>query len=172
VSKFSVLPLVGDHLGTLQDDRTQTWRWQDWTTMYGLPIAAAVSCGVFNVQLQGISEIVGGLSILAGFLFGLVVFVFQLRLQVTNDPRVAPHGRLPRLIDQLFANVSYAVLVGLLTTGTAIAASATRTPDPSGNLLAVNRWWSAVLVFLFFHLMLLLAMALRRTRAAYLELRR
>lgn len=172
-SKFSVMPLIGDHLGTLQDDRTRTWRWQDWAVLYGLPLAAAVPMAVYGVELQGIGEVVGGLSILAGFLFGLVIFVFQLRLQVTHDPRVAPQGRLPRLLDQLFANVSYAVLVGLVTAAAAIAASATRSVNPAtGDLMAVNRWWSAALVYLFAHLLLLLAMALRRTRAAYRELRR
>lgn len=173
-SKFSVRPVIRDHLDTLQDERTGNRRWQDRATLYGFPAAAGVTIAFFGVELQGIGEIVGGLSILAGFLFGMVVFVFQLRMQVSNDPRVAQGGRLPRLIDQLFANVSYAVLVGFVTASLAIAASATRAtvPGSPGDLLPVNPWWSAGLVFLFVHLMLLLGMALRRTRAAYRELKR
>lgn len=173
MSKFSVLPLVSDHLSTLQDQRTNRWRLRDWLELYGLPVLAAVASCWAGVTLQGIGDVVGGLAILAGFLFALVIFVFQLRLQVTHDPRVAPQGRLPRLLDELFANVSYAVLVGLATAVLAVAVSATRTADPkTGNLPAVNRWWSAVLVLLVAHLMLLIAMALRRTRAAYRELKR
>lgn len=173
MSKFSVIPVISDHLGTLEDERTHTRRWQDWAALYGVPLAAAILIAVFRVELQGIDDVVGGLSILAGFLFGLLIFVFQLRLQVTNDPRVARQGLLPRLLDQLFSNVSYAVLVGFVTATVAIAASATRTPFPdSADLMAVNRWWSAVLVALFVHLMLMLAMALRRLRTAYRELKR
>ena len=173
-SKFSVLPVIEDHLETLQDDRTGNSRWQDRASLYGVPAAAAAAIAIFGVKLQGIGEIVGGLSILAGFLFGLVVFVFQLRIQVSNDPRVAPQGRLLRLLDQLFANVSYAVLIGFVTTSVAIAAAATRStvPKSPGDLLPVNPWWSAALVFFFVHLMLMLGMALRRTRAAYRELKR
>ncbi|SOC53543.1 hypothetical protein SAMN05660748_4490 [Blastococcus aggregatus] len=173
MTKFSVGPVISDHLGTLEDERTHTARWQDWAMLYGLPAAAGAPLAIWNVQLQGIGEVVGGLAILAGFLFGLVVFVFQLRLQVTADPRVAPQGLLPRLLDQLFANVSYAVLVGFMTVGVSIAASATRSLDAkTGDLMAVNRWWSAVLVLLFAHLMLLLAMSLKRLRRAYQELKR
>jgi hypothetical protein len=107
------------------------------------------------------------------FLFGLVIFVFQLRLQVTNDPRIPQQGQLPRLIDQLFANVTYAVLVGFAVTVVAMAASATRTTDPkTGDLLPINAWWSGVLVALFLHLALLLGMALKRLHSAYRELRR
>lgn len=173
MSKYSVLPLVTDHLSTLKHERSRRVQWPDVLVLYGVPLGLAGLALNRGLRLQGIGEVVGGLAILAGFLFALVIFVFQLRLAVTNDPRVDSTGMLPRLIDRLFATVSYAVLVGIATTGVAMAAASTRGTDPrSGDPEPINQWWSAALVLLFVHLLLLLAMTLRRTRIAYRELRR
>lgn len=174
MSKFSVAPVVSDHLKTLRDDRTHRPRWwPDIAVLHGLPLGFATLSLGNGFRLQGIGEVLGGLAILGGFLFALVIFVFQLRISITNDPRISSTAMLPRLIDELFANVSYAVLVGLTTTAVAMAAASTRSADPkNGNLMAINPWWSAALILLFAHLMLLLGMALRRTRVAYGELRR
>jgi hypothetical protein len=170
MSKFSVAPIIKKHVATLQDDRTGRPRWQDWVVLYGFPAAAGAITKFYGVRLDGIGEVVGGLSILAGFLFGILIFVFQLRMQAASDPRVAPQGSLVKLLDQLFANVNYSVVVGFLTATVAIAASATRVTCPDGSVEPLNQWWSSVLVVLFLHLMLLLGMALKRLAKAYQEL--
>lgn len=171
MSRFSVLPIIADHARTLRDQQTRRPRWADLAVLYVVPVAAASWSRYNGVRLQGIGELLGGLAILAGFLFTLVIFVFQLRMTVTNDPRVMAAGLLPRLIDQIFATVSYAVLVGLATTGVAMAAAATRSVDTKGDLQPVNVWWSATFVALALHLGLLLVTALRQTRVAYRQLR-
>jgi hypothetical protein len=172
MTRYSVLPIVADHLQTLRHQRTSRPRWSDIAVIYALPVGGGLATLAKEVRLQGIGELIGGLAILAGFLFALVIFVFQLRIAVTNDPRIPRDGLLPRLIDHLFANVSYAVLVGLATAGIAMASAATRSVNKEGDLLPINSWWSSVFVALAAHLFLLLIIALRQVRAAYRELRR
>jgi len=64
------------------------------------------------------------------------------------------------------------VLVGVETAAMAMASAATRSADRSGDLLPINPWWSTVFLIFAAHLFLLLATALRQTRAAYREPRR
>ncbi|GGS21206.1 hypothetical protein GCM10010171_12370 [Actinokineospora fastidiosa] len=130
---------------------------------YVVPLALGVAAGVSRFQLRGLEGILSGVSIYTAFLFGLLVHVFQLRARVTDED-TRRHSFID-LIDELEANVSYAVLVGVATTAllmTTVALTIKDTPASWG--------WSAPVVVLVSHMVLALLMILKRTRAVYRRL--
>lgn len=116
--------------------------------------------------MQDPASILAGIAIFTALLFGLLIHVFSLGLRVTDDPRTPRFGRTATLIDQLQANISYSVLIGIVATAMLIVAAATTPKDkPIGTLL------SSAIVAILLHLMLTVFMALKRTRAAYEAMR-
>lgn len=107
-----------------------------------------------------------GAAVLAGFSFGLSVFVFQLRMDASRDPRVPRGSRLLDLIDELFANVLYLIVVGVGLTVLTVVAATVR-PDDVDRL---NAWWTGAVAALGLHYVLTLGMCVKRMRAAYEEL--
>ncbi|HSY16155.1 MAG TPA: hypothetical protein VK816_09225, partial [Jatrophihabitantaceae bacterium] len=79
--------IVADHYGTFTDVHGKQLV-SDWVEMLGLPVVAFGAIAWPKVELHDIADLVVGVSILSGLLFGLLVYVFQLRLQLASDPRV------------------------------------------------------------------------------------
>ncbi|TFB89903.1 hypothetical protein [Cryobacterium luteum] len=159
------------HFSTLRNDRTHRVLWPSILLSYVLPLLIGVATWLYGLRLSALGEIVGGLALMAGFLFALVIFVFELRLRVTNDPRVQTAIQLPRLIDELFANVTYSVVIALAATGLALIAATNEPQTMFGVHLGVEPWLSGCLVALMVHLFAMILTCLRRTGAAYRELR-
>ena len=170
-SKASLFPVIGDHYRTMTDVRSGDYRRRDLFLFLGAPLALAAISVVYGAELPSAGDLIQGVSILTGLLFALVIFVFQLRLQVSSDDRIGPVRRIAILIDELFANVLYAVVVGLATTAVVVIAGASVGPDSGGEAAPVNRWWTGAVVLACSHLLLTIAMCLKRTRAAYADLK-
>ncbi|WP_155288387.1 hypothetical protein [Rhodococcoides fascians] len=165
--KFTIGPIVRDHVDTLVDDRRPTGLRRfasDLAMMFGLPAMLGTVVGIVQPQIADPSDIVAGVAILTGLLFAQIIFIFQLRLQVSADPRYPRDGSVLRLIDELFANVSFAVLSGLATTVLAIVAAATL-GDATNT--AWDRLASGALVATGANLVLTVLMCLKRLRDAY-----
>lgn len=158
------------HFSTLRNNRTHRILWPSIIVGYVLPVAVGLGAWAIALRLGALEEIIGGLALMAGFLFALVIFVFELRLRVTSDPRTQSAIELPRLIDELFANVTYSVVIALSTTAVALAAAANQPQSENGHLLGIEPWLSAVLVALMVHLFAMILTCLRRTGTAYREL--
>lgn len=77
-------------------------------------IAIGVVCVVRDLRMERVGDVLTGASILAGFLFGTLVFVFQLRLRITDDQNIPSFGRLRTMIDQSFLRFAEAVVVACL----------------------------------------------------------
>lgn len=170
-SKTAIIPLVTDHLRTLRDHRTGRARIRDYIVQYGAPIAIATAGVALGLRLADAAHIIAGAAVLAGFSFGLAVFVFQLRLDAVRDPRVPKGSLLLDLIDELFSNVIYSILVGLALVVAAISATSFSTPAPIWRSPEpLNGWWTTGVVALALHYLITIAMCLKRTRAAYREL--
>jgi hypothetical protein len=165
-SKMSVGPVVRDHFATLSSSKSVSARWRDYSLAVGVPVLVGVAALIFHWQLASIGEIATTVSILAGLLFALVIYVFQLRIDVAHDPRIANDGIVARLLDELFSNVLYAVLVGLASAVVVMIAANTRTQTDNG-LDAVNPWWTAAVLAIVTHLIMTIFMCLKRTRSAY-----
>lgn len=163
--KLSPLPVVYAHLDTLRDSQTNKPLIWDYLMLYGFPVFVGGFSLWREFQAQEIGAFLGGVAVFAALLFALVVFVFQLRLSAGKDPVTSKKVRLLKLLDQLFANVSYAVLVGLWTTFLGIAS--VWLSDGEGK---APIWLSVLLVSAVTHLVLIILMCLKRINAAYRRL--
>lgn len=165
-SKWSVRPLVINHLRTLVDQRTDKYRATDYLTFYGFPFLLGLVSYFTDFRLKGVEGLLSGVSVFTALLFGLLVHVFMLGLRVTDDPRVPKGGRTSKLVDQLVSNVAYAVLAGIMATAVLMVAVSTTEKDRPLSVAI-----SAVVVALLVHLLLTIFMALKRTQAAYIAFR-
>lgn len=169
-SKFSVFPTIWDHYRTLVDesneDDPQAPFWPDYAVIIGVPLVAGTVVGL-TARLQDMQSYIGGVAIFTALLFGMVIYVFQLRMQLLGHPKVPRDGDLAGFVDQLFANVNYAVVVGVIATALSMAAAVTA--DDNGR---VNEVWSGVVVAIGVHLLLVVFMCIKRIRAAYHEIRK
>lgn len=166
MSKTSVLQIVGDHLDTLRDSKTKKPAVGDYLIQFGVPAAAGVALAWVGPGITDVGQIIAGCAVLVGFTFGLIVYVFQLRVEVSRDPRVPKGGVLTQLIDELFANLSYTVIAGLLAVVVPMVAAAFR----ADGTMPLGSVWSGFVVALLAHFILDLGMCLKRTRRAYHEL--
>lgn len=169
MSRFSVLPIVQDHYETLNDGAGHP-RGLDWGLTLLLPAAGGVAAGLCHVPIQEIGDIIAGLTILTGLLFAVVIFVFQLRLQVATDPRIPKGTAVPNLLDELFHNLLYAVLAGLLASVVTVVAATTRVAAADGTLHPPAAAWAGAVVAVATHLIIVLLMCLKRLRAVYANL--
>ena len=177
--------MIWDHLATLRGVRGGFLWWQI-IAQFVVPVAVGVAIWQAGFRVAIVGDLIAGFSVLAGFLFGLVIFVFQLRLGMTTDPRMQTKTLLPTLIDQTFSNVLYAVVVSFTLIVATVAAAATEphsdpvvTPAPAGGIstivagaaLGLEPWVSGAVICLAVHLLAVVGMCLSRTRRAYIELK-
>jgi hypothetical protein len=167
-SKFLPWSTIKDHYATLVDQNDPDSRayLPDYVVLIGVPVAAGAAVGC-SFKLHDMQSYIGGVAIFTGLLFGLVIYVFQLRMQLLSDPNVPRDGKLASFIDQVFANVNYAVVVGVIATIASMAAAVTA--DDDGRINAI---WSGVVIALGVHLMLVVFMCIKRIRAAYREIKK
>lgn len=164
--------VVADHFATLRGAKGRVL-WAQVTLQLVVPVVAGAAVIYFAVRLTIVGELIAGSAVIAGLLFGLVIFIFQLRLGLTTDPRVQSKTAVPELIDQLFSNVLYAVVTSFTFVVAAVLFAALEPIDSKTNeALGLEPWMGAVLVALGLHLLAVIYMCIRRTRRAYLELRR
>lgn len=162
VSKWSPRRIIADHLATLVDARTRRLRKADYVSFYVVPAGIGATAWYFNFRFETMDPILSGTSIFTGLLFGVLVYVFQLRIRVTDSAVLASDSRLLRLIDELEANVAYTVLVGLVISGLLMALSATKEKD-----VPIDPIGTAVVIALMLHFILSVLLVLRRTRSVY-----
>lgn len=179
--------MIFDHLATLRGARGGIL-WRQIAAQFLLPVLVGMAIWAAGFRITIVGDLIAGFSVLAGFLFGLVIFVFQLRLGMSSDPRVQSKALLPTLIDQTFSNVLYAVVVAFTLIAATVVAAATEPHTPvvvtppatpggqstfdAGMSLGLEPWVSALVIGLAVHLLAVVGMCLSRTRRAYIELKR
>lgn len=165
-SKASALPAVRAHFNTLRDDRTGAVRPLDIAVFVGLPAIAGLGIWFSGFRMRDIAAVLAGLAVFTALLFGLVIFVFQLRVQIKDDGRDLARPRISTLIDETFANVTYSVVVGLATTVVAVIAAAI-----AQGTDGTPSWISGILAAMGLHLVLTILMCLKRIYSAYEQLK-
>jgi hypothetical protein len=182
-AKWSFTKTIRDHLNTLVDARKKGGRLRvrdifsfyviptlvglivlipqfNWSPLHRVPAYRAIA----DFRVSGTEGILGGVSIYTALLFGLLVQIFQLKTRFL-DEKDSGRDRVIKLNDQLEANVSYAVLIGIATTAFLTFTVATTPKDAP-----VGRVSSAIIAALMLHLILTLFMVLKRARAVYRDL--
>jgi hypothetical protein len=165
-SKASIRPALRAHYDTLRDDRTGSVRVRDLILFLGLPIAVGGAMWWAGFRMKDVASLLAGLAVFTALLFGLVIFVFQLRVLIKDDGRDRDRPRLAALIDETFANVTYSVIVGITTTVLGVVGAALADKDKGAPV-----WLTAVLAALCVHLVLTILMCLKRVNSAYQQLR-
>ncbi|WP_419044880.1 hypothetical protein [Enorma massiliensis] len=117
MGKMNLWLVARGYLSTLVDARTEKISPIDMTVQ----VAAPVVCGVVfyfvwplsNEAVENLAEgFVSGVSIVSALLCGVAVMVFQLRLQLASQTKPQPTLRESKLIDEMFYDVLWAVVVG------------------------------------------------------------
>ncbi|MDQ0709136.1 flagellar biogenesis protein FliO [Arthrobacter woluwensis] len=168
-AKVSVLPIVKDHFATLRDARNGKISFGDLFTQLGVPVLAGGTSYAAGLNLdQAYGNVVAALAIVFGFAFAVAVFVFQLRMQMADLQVSAEQShvaeitplidtRAPQLVNELFSNCLYAVVVSGATTVLATAAGP----------FHLGRVGDSALLTLVIHLALVLMMCLKRLNSAF-----
>lgn len=167
--------VVVDHVETLSllssPSRARQQRVGRFLLQLSLPLFVVAAVLYWEVRLHNAGQLMAGMSVLTGLLFGLLFLVWTAGIQLRENDRWSASARVVQLVDDLRANVTYACLVSLLLVGTLVAASALTAEPPEGEPdPGLGLAWSAVLVWLALHLGLVMLNVLQRLRSAYSDL--
>lgn len=135
---------------------------------WALAVGAGLLCVARGLRMTRAADVLSGASILTGFLFGTLVFAFQLRLRVTDDPHIPSFGRLRKLIDRSYGRLTAAVVASLLTTIAAVLADVTAHSAPGADP-SVSRWWTAAIALFGVRLLTLMPQLVWDLTKAYRE---
>lgn len=169
-TKINILPIAKAHFKTLRNDATQERSLGDIALHLLVPVLTFALCAwPLHLDLEGkYSNILAALAIIFGFAFAAVIFIFQLRMQMAEmqvlsrkspvaeiAPQIDPTA--PILVNELFSNCLYAVLVS----GVAVLWT--------GAVDAVNLpvWCDYLIASLIAHLVVVLMMCFKRINAAF-----
>ena len=166
--------LAADHWNSLVlvDEYEGTARLSigDVVIFFGLPAGAAIAAGFSGAEMRSFGQLIEGTAILTGLLFGLLTHVLALGLRIADDPRLSRADRIVVLTDELRANVSYAIGVGIVLTGAMMLVSAFKPGFADTDPHGYPAWLSAIVLGLVLHLLLTLLMILKRVRSTYKQM--
>ena len=161
MNKSSLFGIPKDHFRTLYDAHTEKVRWRDLASQIVVPVACGGLTALSGAKLADVSAAVAGISIVAGLLFSMAVFLFQLRISLPDDRRLLPKDL--DLIDECMKNTLWAIVWGLTLVLflVVVGAGAWISSDGSGPIL------TGVAVGGSVHFLLVIGMCLKRLRRAY-----
>lgn len=162
-SKFSVVPLIRDHYGTFKSFDSGQVALIDYLIYVGGPLLLAIFIGIFNVRAGGVPDFLAAVAILTGLIFNAVLLVSDLSVRASEvDQNSFYHQAVKRLAQELRANISYAVLLGL--TLSALLGAIAMFTDTSKPL---DRWLTMIIVALGTQLLLTVLLVLKRLRSLF-----
>ncbi|GAB3795545.1 hypothetical protein [Micromonospora zhanjiangensis] len=165
-SKFSAIALVQDHYDTLRNYGTKRRRPADYLAYLGVPAAIAGGVWYFDGRARNVPDVLAAIAILTGLIFNVFVLIFDLTARATDTLPPQMRQFVDQLADELRANVSYAVLVGIVLTGLlGGVVMFTDTDKPLGRVSTL------LVVFAGVHLLLTIFMILKRVRAMFRSFR-
>ena len=166
MGKMSLRRVAQEYLSTLVDGRTEKVSATDVTVQIVVPVIfGTVFFITWPIPNNAVLNLVGGfetgVSIVSALLCGVSVMVFQLRLQLASQMDPQPTRREAKLIDEMFYDVLWAVVVGFGSVLLLILSSAA----PEGHIS-----WKAIIsvaLALLLNFIMVTCMCLKRLNAAY-----
>lgn len=161
MGKASLWRVPADHFCTLYDNQTGRPDWGGLVFQGVVPVAAGTASWGFHARLADVNAAVAGISVVAGLLCSMAVFLFQLRTSLHNDRRLGVQDY--RLVDECMSNVLWAILLGLSLALYLIVCGAggwIASTGPGPVLTGIT-------VAAATHFLLVIAMCLKRLRRAY-----
>lgn len=161
MGKASLWSVPADHFRTLYDNRTGRPDWWAIAWQAILPLGAGVAVWKLGAKMSEVGAAVSGISIVAGLLFAMAVFLFQLRVTLGTDKRLGEDDYA--LVDECMANTLWAILWGLALALFLIVGDAGKWigDDQTGPVL------TGIAVAATVHFLLVIGMCLKRLRRAY-----
>ncbi|MGV9345786.1 hypothetical protein ACWDSD_13425 [Streptomyces spiralis] len=164
---LNLKPIFIDHFQTLRTSggSVEAISKSDITTLYGIPLIVPAVAIWRDWHMGGIGDLLTALSLMCGLLFNLLVLSFDVALRAAAQVRNSQVETLStsvkiRLIRQLQANTTYALVIALAATiGLAVGASE--------DLKHFNPWVTATLIYLLTHFVFVLMVILKRIRAIF-----
>jgi hypothetical protein len=156
-SKIDFRDILRDHFSTLTSGEQDTLSAEDLVLFFGLPLGAAIVLPLLNVCVskEAASLLINALAIFAGLLLNLLVLIHSL-IRRYLDP--VKHRTARALLHGLYANMSYAILVAILTLIPLVVIGFVKTQRTVTIL-------SAVIFFALANFLLTLLMILKRVHA-------
>lgn len=153
MSKINVWPIVVDHWRTLRDYGSNAPSMRDVAWFAGAPLVACVALLYLRLQLSSdaVSVLITALSIFAGLLLNLLLLTHN----IIAGSAAASTSRRRLLLKEIYRNISYAILLSLVTVAVLIAA--VLLPGTGSRWIA-----SAAVYALVTHFLLTLLMILKR----------
>ena len=136
--------------------------------LWALPCTVGLAAGLWSVHVA--DALLAVISILAGLSFALAIFVFELRMTLGNKFRQTSY--VLALVDDLFSNVLYSILVGVFTV---VLGAVVKMFEPSSAIehaSALERVGTGLVVATAIHYLVTFLMCLKRLHAAYREIRK
>ncbi len=161
-SKFSSWELIVDHYSTLRDANTGRIRLTDHLIYLGVPLALALLIWWRDIQAGHIPEVLAAAAILTGLIFNVFVLLFDLTARAADKQNLANKELVNKLAGEVRANVSYAVMLGLVLT--AVLGGIAMFTDTSKPLPSAA---TAIIVFIGAQMFLTISMILKRIRSLY-----
>jgi hypothetical protein len=159
LEKINVADIVGEHFASLRQEGSPRTSWDDVALFYGLPAAIVAGFIIAGTQLSSgtIGVLTTALSVIAGLLFNLLVLLHSMKWTETREPFA---GQLKRFLNQLHANIAYAIVIALLTIAPLVIGSNFEGNSPGGLICAYLAIYMAV------HFGLTMLMVLKRMHIA------
>lgn len=110
-SKIDLRAIVLDHFATFRDEATDKYSIMDFAVMCGIPLAVAVGSAVagFHVPDSHVGTLISAFAIFGGLLFNVLVLIYSFSAGDEEEDVLRE-----RLVQQSFANISFAVMSSLL----------------------------------------------------------
>ncbi|WP_436979996.1 hypothetical protein [Streptomyces sp. enrichment culture] len=159
---IDLVPIVKDHFQTLRSHADNRILWGEVAFFLGVPILLGATGAYLDWNISGVGNILAAFAILSGLLFNLLVLLFDVATKALEAQGNNFQNVRLKLAKHLQANVTYALLVALVSAGVLGVASGM-------GMEEVNRWLSGILIILFAHFALTLLMIMRRIRSAFLQ---
>jgi hypothetical protein len=161
-SKFAVITLIGDHYSTFRNYASSGLSVSDFLVYLGLPALALAASVVFGLRAADVPDILAAIAILTGLIFNAVLLVSDLNARARETKPENRRAQVMELAEQLRANISYAVLLGLaLSAFLGAVAMFANTAKP------LNHFLTGIILFLGVQLLLTVLMILNRVRALF-----
>lgn len=165
-SKWSVIPIIKDHYKTLTDARTGEVRKLDYIQFVGIPVVVGVFCFWREILLNDLPSVLAGVAVFTALLFNLLVHVSSLGMGMKNLEEGEQERKMKELVNQLNANVSYAIVIGLSCTTLLVVMSFFDFKKSD-----YGEVFTGLAIGFFAHLLLTMLMVLKRINYVYFLMR-
>lgn len=166
MGKMNLLDIAIAYLKTLRNYQTNRTMWVDVLLQVILPVSAGVAFVTFwpltTDELNEINgDIISCVSIISALLCGVAVMVFQLRMQMASQTNPAPTKKEKILVDELFQDILWTVVVGFASIVVLVLAEA------FGKVLPIQRVLYSISVSMLVNFIFVTCMCIKRLNSTY-----